>query len=424
MKGKLKSLLPKSEFSRNVLTLVTGTAVAQALPVAISPILTRLYTPEEFGVFSVFFAIVAIFGVIANGRYELAVMLSEKEEEAINVFALGFIINTSLSLLLLLVIFFFQDFLIEKIGVEEIRGWLYFVPFTVFFIGGFNMLSFFNTRQKNYKHIAKATAIKSFIMAVIQLFLGFFKVGVAGLISGHVFSQLFANIRLAKNITSNKELISNVNKPKVKEVAVRYQRFPKFSLGAIFANTISQHYSSILISAFYSVATLGFYSLSQRVLGMPSSLIGKSISQVFFEKSVEEKNKTGKSIKIFKSTIKTNLILGLCFFVPLYFIVEELFRWIFGIDWVLAGTYTKILIPFFFVRFVVVPVTVTNSVFEKQDISLYWQVSLMVSVLSTIYLSNYFKYGIEQMLQLLCVVSSMLYIILFIILYRVSQGKL
>jgi len=99
MKSKLK---PKSEFSRNVLTLMTGTTIAQAIPIAISPILTRIYTPEDFGVFALFIAIVGFFSVIASARYEQAILIPKKDEDAINIFALGFIIICSISLFLLI----------------------------------------------------------------------------------------------------------------------------------------------------------------------------------------------------------------------------------------------------------------------------------------------------------------------------------
>jgi len=100
----LTKLKPKSEFSRNVLTLMTGTTIAQAIPIAISPIVTRIYTPEDFGIFALFIAIITIFGSIANGRYELAIMLPKKDEDAINIFALGFIIISVMSLFLLILV--------------------------------------------------------------------------------------------------------------------------------------------------------------------------------------------------------------------------------------------------------------------------------------------------------------------------------
>ena len=113
----IKSLKPKSEFSRNVFTLMTGTTIAQAIPIAISPILTRIYTPEDFGLLALFLAITIIIGSIANGRYELAIMLPEKDEDAINISALGFIISSSMSLILLILVFFFNDYFVNVIAI-------------------------------------------------------------------------------------------------------------------------------------------------------------------------------------------------------------------------------------------------------------------------------------------------------------------
>ena len=138
----LNKFKPKSEFSKNVLTLMTGTTIAQAIPIAISPILTRIYTPEDFGVFALFIAITAILGTVANARYELAIMLPKKDEDAINIFALGFIITCFISLILLILVVIFNDYFTKLFGNDEISFWLYFVPITVFFSGLFNILNY------------------------------------------------------------------------------------------------------------------------------------------------------------------------------------------------------------------------------------------------------------------------------------------
>jgi len=166
MIGNLKT---KSEFTRNVLTLMTGTVVAQAIPIAISPILTRIYSPEEFGLFALFFAILSILSVLANGRYENAVMLPKKDSDAINIFALGFIINTFLSLFLLVIVVLFNDDFTRLLGNDDIAIWLYFIPIALFFTGLFNILNSFNNRQKNYKDIADAMVMKSMVLAVVQI---------------------------------------------------------------------------------------------------------------------------------------------------------------------------------------------------------------------------------------------------------------
>ena len=235
----IKRLKPKSEFSRNVLTLMTGTTIAQAIPIAISPILTRIYSPEDFGVFALFIAITAIFGSIANGRYELAIMLPVKDEDAINIFALGFIITVLISLLLFILVLLFHNYFSSFLNNDEIKVWLYFVPLAVFFIGLFNILSYFNNRKKNYKDIANATIFKSIILAITQLSIGYFKQGASGLITGEIVSRMFANMKLLKNILQDKLLISSIRKVKILALAKKYKDFPKFSMWAILANSLS-----------------------------------------------------------------------------------------------------------------------------------------------------------------------------------------
>ena len=103
----------------------------------------------------------------------------------------------------------------------------------------------------------------------------------------------------------------------------------------------------------YSVATLGFYSHVQRVLGLPASLIGSSIGRVFFYEANKEKQSTGKAINTFKQTIKKLLLIGTPIFCILFLTVESLFAFVFGESWRIAGEYAQIMIPFFFVQFVV-----------------------------------------------------------------------
>jgi O-antigen/teichoic acid export membrane protein len=416
---------PLSEFNRNVLTLMTGTTIAQAIPIAISPILTRIYTPEDFGVLALFVAITSIFGSIANGRYELAIMLPKKDEDAINIFAVGFIITFSMSFILLVLVILFNEQITQLLKNDEISVWLYFVPIAVFFTGLYNILKYFNNRKKYYKDLANATIIKSIITAIIQLGLGSLKGGVSGLISGQLISQITANTKLFNNIIKDKLLISNVSKKKIISLAKRYNNFPKFSLWGILSNTLSQHFTNILISSFYSIATLGFYSLVQRLLGIPSILIGNSIGEVFFQEAIKEKQQTGRVINTFNSTVKKLIILGVPSFCLLFFIVEDLFAYVFGEEWRVAGFYAVILIPFYLIRFIVAPVSNTNNIFGLQKIALLWQLTLFILSVICLYLCNIYLLNFESFLKLFTYIISIHYIVLLFILWRVSKnGKL
>ena len=150
--------------------------------------------------------------------------------------------------------------------------------------------------------------MKSSISAVVQLSCGFIRRGAVGLISGQIFSQLVADISLAQIIVKNKNLLYKINKIKIIEMAKRYRNFPKYSILAILANKLSYQLTNIIISMVYSVGTLGFYSHVQRVLGLPSFLIGTSIGRVFIHEANKEKQRTGTAIKTWKKTMKKLLV--------------------------------------------------------------------------------------------------------------------
>ncbi len=405
------------EFNKNVLTLLTGTTVAQAIPVAISPILTRIYTPEDFGLFAIFIAMTAIFGSIVNARYDLAIMLPKKNEDAINLFALGFLITTIISSFFFVLVIIFNQNLVHYLGNKEIGIWLYFLPITIFLTGIWNILSHFNNRKKKYKILAKATILKSILLASFQLCVGYFKSGVTGLISGQIISHAFVNIKLILIVLKDKTFLSKISKNRMIFLGKRYINFPKFLVWGVLANALSYNLINILISMFYSVTTLGFFSLVQRLLGVPSSLIGQSIGQVYFQQAVREKQKTGRAIKTFNGALKKLLIIGVPSFGFLFFFAEELFAIIFGENWRMAGKYAKILLPLFFIRFVSSSLSSTNVIFEKQKIGLYINLILLISSTGLLLYSHFLSLEFEKFLYYFSILLSLEYLS-FLIYYR------
>ena len=417
----IKRFKPKSEFNRNVLTLMTGASVAQAIPIAISPILTRIYTPEDFGVLALFGAISVTFGSIANGRYELAIMLPKEDDDAINIAALGLFIAFIFSFVLLIPAVFLNDQITRLLGNEEVGFWLYFVPFSMFMTGFYNVLNYLNTRQKSYKDIAQATIYRSLVSASFQVGLGILKSGAAGLISGQLASQLVANFRLARNVQSSYQL-QKITNHKMKKLAFRYKNFPLFSSWGDLANNLSIHLVNVLVSIFYNISTLGFLILAQKVLQFPSIIIGSTLGQVFYQEATYEKQKTGLAVKSYKSTFKKLIVVSLISFVPLYFIVEDLFVFVFGENWRLAGAYAMILIPLIAVQFISSALSGIFNVFEKQKVVLIWQVILLINTIGIVSASKILGWGFESFLYIFSGCIGFQYLIYGYMSYRISMG--
>ena len=391
----INKLKPKSEFSRNVLTLMTGTTIAQAIPIAISPILTRIYTPEDFGVFALFIAITAILGTVANARYELAIMLPKKDEDAINIFALGFIITCFISLILLILVVIFNDYFTKLFGNDEISFWLYFVPITVFFSGLFNILNYFNNRKKNYKDLRNATILKSIVLAVVQLSIGFIKSGASGLISGSIISNMFANIKLAKNILKDKILVSKISKIKMIALAKRYKDFPKHGMASSLFDNLSLQLPSILIPKIFSFSISGYFFFANKIVNLPSALISGSIGQVYLQKITENKNNGIEIFPIFKNTITKLFFIALPITIIGYITSPYIFPLLFGEKWKISGEIAQYLFLIFIIRFCVSPLS--NSFIPALELkkAALWQYLYFISSIILFIITLYLKIDLK-----------------------------
>ncbi len=413
---------PKSDFSKNVLTLMTGTIVAQAIPIIISPILTRLYTPEDFGLFGLFMGLAMILSSLVSGKYELAILLPEKEEDVISIFSLTFFIICFISIVLFIIIFIFNDDLVEMLNNKDIKYWLYFIPFVTFFVGLFNLLTYYHIRLKNYRVISNASVIKSLTLALFQLLIGFFKNGVTGLISGQIVSQMFANINLFRHIIeSKKEYFYAINRAKLLKVALRYIDFPKFSVWSVLLNSSVVNLVNIFIPILFGYATLGFYMLAQRVLGLPSMVLGQSIGKVFYEEAVSQKKKFGSTQTIFLSTLKRLFLMGFVIFTLLFMTIEDVIYFVFGKDWLTSAFIIKILIPLFFIRFMSSSLSSLLMVYEKQRVELIVNMVLFFTTMILLFIN---QNDFIKFLTLYSLFMSINYLILLSYMYRLSKGDM
>jgi len=422
----LSRLRLKSEFSKNVLTLMTGTTIAQAVPIAISPILTRVYTPEDFGMFALYMSVASIFAVIATGRYELAIMLPERDDESVNVLGL------SLSITLIVTLFVTVGLVLAYSAIRLLSegelnlGWLFFMPFTVLFAGVLQSLNFWFIRKKKFKILSTRQILQTVIMVTVQLTLGLFFHDIFksfGLILGFLTGQVIATgLLLLQLYKEYFPLITHVSKEKIIEKIKRYLNFPKYSLLADLINVVSNQIPVIILSSFFGGAVAGFYSLTQRVLGLPISLISGSISSVFKQKASYDYAKNGNCKKIYLSTLKTLTIFSFPAFIVFFFAAPFLFSIIFGESWAAAGHFAQFLSLMYFFRFISSPLGDVMYIAEKQSYDLIWQISLLVSTASSFLLGILFD-NVDLALIIYSVTYSLLYIVYLFISYHFAKGN-
>ena len=411
----LNKLKPKSEFSRNVLTLMTGTSIAQAIPIAISPILTRIYTPEDFGMFALYMSVASIFSVVATGRYELAIMLPKKDEDAVNIMVLSIIIAFFVSLITFLIVFIFNTQITRLLGNPEISNWLYFIPVTVLLTGIYQSLNYWSNRKKQYKRLATSRVVQSATTATTNLGMGFGGFGSSGLILGGVLGQGLASFVLGKMIwKEDRYRLKSFSKLRIFALSKKFIKFPKFNLPNALIDSFRLSGISILIAKFFTTSTLGQFSLAWKMIQLPISLLGSSISQVFFQKiAIEEKYKLYVIIVKF---INRATIIALPLFVLIYIFSEKLFVFIFGIDWELAGKMASVMSPWLFFNFITSPLSTIFIKINKQDVLLIF--SIWYAMVPLLILYFYHHIDIIQMLTIISIsMSLMLVLFIAIVLY-------
>ena len=257
----------------------------------------------------------------------------------------------------------------------------------------------------------------------MQLIIGLFRVGVSGLIVGLLVSNTIAYLNMLKTTWSNVIDLQELSISNLKQQAYRYKKFPIYSAPGIFLNVTSQHISSVFISALFSVTTLGQYYLVQRMLSVPTTLLGTSISQVYYQEASSAKNISGSIKDVFYNYLFRLLLFGFILFGPLIFFVEDIFALVFGEEWRIAGEYAKILLPMFFIRFVTSPLTLTLMLFEKQLEFLLINLFLLITMISIFLITRVFGLSIMEYLYLLSMLLFIIYLVLLFYLRHIALGN-
>lgn len=376
---KIKKYINKSEFVKNSLTLFTGTTIAQIIPVLISPLLSRLYTPGDFGLLALYMSFASILAVFATGRYEMAIVLPKKDSDAVNILSLGIIISGSLALLTGIVVLFFNSEISKLAGSDKIGFYLYFLPLSIFFLSLFKSLNYWFNRKNKFKDIAKSKVVASSGNSLIAIITGIFKKGSYGLIFGWIAGQFASAVYLAgKFLSKDKIQLRNIRKIKLIATLRRYKKFPLFDTWSELLNVLSVQLPIIILSQYYGENITGYYSFAYKILLLPFSLLAFSMGQAFFNKANELKQ-SGKDVAVFTFGVFKKLVL-ISFFplVGIAFFGDIIFPIVFGKEWVIAGEYSRIFSLWIFIIFISSPLTNLFAVYERQRTNLIFNFVMFV----------------------------------------------
>lgn len=392
LKNRIKTL-SKNRILRNIVVVATGTAGAQAITMIASPIITRLYGPEIFGLVGSFLAVLAVLTPMVALTYPIAIILPGDDREARGLAKLSIIITITISTISALLILQFNDEILTLFRIEELKDFLPLVPLAMFFAGLHQIVEQWVIREKKFRLSAKIAILQSLIINSSKVGFGLiYPIAKPLIIISTLSSLLYAallGVGLQRENYKSKPPIRNKNL-NLFTLAKKFKDFPAFRAPEVTLNAASQSLPVLMLAAFFGPASAGFYTLGRTVLAMPSTLFGKSIGDVFYPRLAEAAH---NNEDISSLVIKATKALAFAGIIPFGFLIVSgpwLFSLVFGSEWQTAGEYVRWLSVWLFFGFINTPSVKALPVLNAQLLLLLSTILMLLARTAALAAGYYF----------------------------------
>lgn len=417
----MKISFRSSSFIKAIMTLMSGSIIAQAVTLLLSPLLSRLFTPAELGVYTVLQSCVSMFSAILSWRYDM-VIVTEQNEKHVNslvVLATGLCIISSV-----LVTGGCGIYLTIK-QVKGLNVWVgcCFILISSLMTGMINILTAYNNKLREYKVISTTYVIRTTIQNSLMVLSGLVKSGANGLLFSSALGLICGVNKQWQSLRKNMTQLKHVNWQDLFRVACIHKKQALVLAPAIFMNGFFYSGLNLLVEGLYGTQALGLFSYSNRILVLPIVLISANISRVFMEYAAKEWNEHGS----FKKTYFQTLLLISAVAIPIWIILKcaspWLFEFVFGSLWREAGVYVQLLVTMFMLRLIAGCVNGAAVIAGKQTYDLFVQFALVASLVVGGIIAHYARWNIVTFFRYVNFFSSIIYGIYIILFCICAHGK-
>lgn len=404
-------------FWKHATTVLTGTVVAQALPLLVAPLITRLCTPADLGEFSVWLGIIAIVSTVGTLRLEAAMILDHDSDEQQTCFSVVAYCSTLLAIFVTL-----AAVLARLTDIPQVSHMSWFGLLTIgmgAWLMSYNQATIaYATSYRAFGKAAMAKVCGAGTIAVGQLVLLLAGAGGGALLAGQILGLVIGLAAALYLLSPPRPRLSLLPTPAQLAYLRKHQSFWRFSLPAGLLNTAAGKFPLFLVGAKYGMFAAGLFALTERILTAPVSLLAASVLEVFKRQSVQEFQTLGNCTAAFKSTFKALVILGCGPALIILAFAPDLCAWVFGEPWREAGEFAQILAPLYFLNFVASPLSYVFFVAGKQKVELVWQIALFITTI-TIFIA---PIPLKQVLLHYTLAYSALYLVYLYLSYQFSKN--
>jgi O-antigen/teichoic acid export membrane protein len=404
----------KKKFVRNIVLVSSATAFAQVLNMITSPIVTRIYSPYEYGIFTVFSSIIALLAIVGSLKYELVIPIVEEEDAILGV-VLSLIVLLVYVVIILVILKLWGNQIFTIIGAEELIKFGYLIPIGILFIQTYAILIQYSYRQKNFKVISNTMTIQSLIGNAGKILAGISGFGVIGLLISKILSESSGLFTLSKPLIGRKKVSNKITFQKLRWLASRYKKFPLYQFPSTLMAQISLYLPVFFLGSMYDSKVVGSFGLAYTIVKLPMNLIGKSVSNVFYAEASSLGKSNALAIKMLSDNLfKKMIILGFIPLVILLLFSPYLFAFVFGDSWIQAGKFARILSFMVFANFIFTPVSRVFEILEKQAEVLLSNIFRLMLTILTFFLSIQFGFTVFYTILIYTIAMSLTYLITYL----------
>lgn len=421
----LKKKLAKNSLGKNITLIAGGTAFAQVVGIIFSPIITRIYPPEQYGVLTAYTAVLGLLVISASFDYQKAIPIAEDEDKAINLLMLSFCFLLFSTLIIVMLLALSGDRVLNLLDSKVLSSYKYLIPIGVFFTGTYNIVLQWSFRDRNYKVITRTKISQSIAANITKVVLGMMKFGPIGLIIGVIIGQSAGITSLASPIIKKKELLSAINFEKLKQVLKRYKNFLLYSAPSNYVYTAGNSIPIVLLTSLFGSAVTGFFGLANNIIRLPMNLIGNSVAEVFYSEAANIGKTNPQKIKrLSVQLIKKLALIALVPLITLLLFGPWLFSFVFGVQWYEAGVYAKILSVMVYFHFIILPIGRILEIFERQREGFIFNIIRLGIVLLVFVIAKIFDFSSYQTVILYSFSNSITYIALLVMVMKIMNQEI
>lgn len=374
-------------FNRAHALFVSSSALVMLFPMISAPIVARLYSPSDFGIYAVFLSLATILSSISSLELRNIALLEPARSDGAHGAMLALSVVTGFSILLWLCMFLLPDGALKFLVGPSVLPYLMWLPVTVFLMGGSQVLYTWATREREYEILARNKFILGFSTMLLQIGIGLMGVGAIGFIVANILGLLLASILLLVLFVRGVRAIKPQYCARSSLAQFRrYYQLTVWTMPATLVNSLSQFLPDLLINRFFGIAQLGQYSLVVRMLNLPIAFLSASIQDFFRQQAAVEFNEHGHCTSSFKRFFLLTLVGAVILIVPVIILIPYVFPIIFGGQWTEAGTLIQAIAFLTIVRFISSPLSYIWIIQGQQRLDFLWQLGLLALSLGSLIL--------------------------------------